>query len=219
MRIFPAGYAMFLLAGVLCVTLPAFARETICLEAEWAESMTAPVEKVDATDDAVARGVAGATEASGRQYIQIAQGKGNPPEVTTGEARYVFEVRQGGTFILWCRVWWDDECGNSFTMSLNNNKPFMFGRNASFKRWHWVKSAPRLKQLELAPGQNTLLIRNREDGVRLDQILLTTDARFVPVGIEATTPDARVTPSDPPAEASEASAADAPVEAALEPAP
>ena len=46
--------------------------------------------------------------------------------------------------------------------------------------WHWVKG----DTFTLTAGKHTITIFNREDGVRLDQFLLTTDTALRPVGIE-----------------------------------
>ncbi len=75
-------------------------------------------------------------------------------------------------------------------MSVDGNRSFSFGQDGTFKCWHWVKGPRRLKQLELKKGVHTLKLMNREDGVRVDQILLTTDRRYVPVGTEQATPKA-----------------------------
>ncbi len=123
-------------------------------------------------------------EASGQACLEIPQGAGNPPEVNAGAAEFVFEIPQAGDYVLWCRVWWEDECGNSFTMQIDDHAPFVLGQNSTVQRWHWVKAPPRLKALSLTAGRHTLRVINREDGVRLDQLLLTRNPKFVPVGIE-----------------------------------
>ena len=41
------------------------------------------------------------------------------------------------------------------------------------------------KSVTLSKGKHTIVFRNREDGVALDQFLLTTEKRYVPVGIVA----------------------------------
>jgi hypothetical protein len=56
--------------------------------------------------------------------------------------------------------------------------------DSTYKTWHWVHSPPRLPQLALPAGPCTLTVQNREDGVRIDQLLLTTDRRYIPVDIE-----------------------------------
>lgn len=166
----------------LAALSPVRAAERVCLEAEHAESIEPPMEIVHVDADADAD-----QAVSGNAYLQIARGKGNPPEMPHGAAEIAFSVREAGEYRLWCRVWWTDGCGNSFTVRINDGKPFSFGLNSVFRRWHWVSAPPRLPQLKLEPGTHRLRIENREDGVRIDQILLTNDRRFVPVGIERIT--------------------------------
>ena len=85
------------------------------------------------------------------------------------------------------RVWWEGECSNSFTMSLDDGLPFVFGEDATYNSWHWVKAPSRLKQLTLSKGKHKLTIKNREDGVRLDQVLFVMDKNHVPVDVEPVT--------------------------------
>lgn len=176
-----------ILLGVFCLGALARAQDRICFEAESAAGITAPMEAVtaDSTTNEAARQAAGS--ASGGKYLEIAEGKGCPPKVTAGEAQYTIEIPEEGTYALWCRVWWEDSCGNSFRMNLDAEPPFIFGEDAVYKTWHWVKAPADLKQLKLSRGTHTLTVRNREDGVRIDQILLTRDAKLVPVDIEETT--------------------------------
>ena len=175
------GCAVLLLAGA------ARAGERICLEAESAAKVEAPMQ---VTEEAKAPALPDGTKvkgASGGKYLEVPQGKGNPPKVDKGRAELTFEVKKGGTFYLWGRAWWEDDCGNSFSISIDGAKAFSFGQDGTHKTWHWVKAPRRLKQLELEPGKHTLTIKNREDGARLDQILLTTNKRYVPVDAEKPT--------------------------------
>ena len=123
-------------------------------------------------------------DSSGGQYLEIPEGVGKPPDVN-GDATLEFSLEKAGTYVLWCRVWWLDGCGNSIGIAIDGGKDFTFGQDATYKKWHWVKSPPRLEQLTLPAGKHTLKLMNREDGIAIDQILFTTNTRYVPVGIEA----------------------------------
>jgi hypothetical protein len=159
---------------------------SIVIEAEAAADVEAPAVTVRfAAPPAGEKAVAGA---SGDAYLAIPQGGGNPPAVTTGKATYSVTVPAAGNYTLWVRAYWDDSCGNSVGVLINDTAAFML-EDSTYKTWHWVRSPPRLPQLSLAAGTATLVLHNREDGVRIDQILLTTDRRYVPVDVEtATTP-------------------------------
>lgn len=157
---------------------------TVVLEAEASSETEAPVVRVDtATPPAGATAVPGA---SGDAYLAIPQGAGNPPAVTTGKASYSFTLPEQGNCTLWVRAYWDDSCGNSISVQVNETAAFMI-EDSTYKTWHWVRSPPRLPQLTLPAGPVKLTIQNREDGVRIDQFLLTTDRRYVPVDIETPT--------------------------------
>lgn len=187
----------FLLAVMVFPAGRALAGDRVCMEAESASEVEAPMALIDVSVSVKLRGDTplkpqgdGAKPvegASGRKYLEVAQGKGNPPKVVSGEALYVFSVDSKGQYYLWCRVWWPDECGNSFNISVDDSKSFTFGQDGTFKRWHWVKAPLRLKQLKLTKGKHSLRVKNREDGAKIDQVLLTSDRKYVPVGIEDVT--------------------------------
>lgn len=156
------------------------AGDIVCFEAETAAAVTRPVTVVTApaapADEPVRK------EASGQAYIEIAEGAGKPPEVG-GDAVWRFSAGEG-EYIFWARVWWLDSCGNSLRIIIDGGRPFLFGQDGTYKSWHWVKGM----KVKLTAGTHELKIENREDGVKVDQILLAPDADYVPTGIEDTTP-------------------------------
>lgn len=156
-----------------------WAGETICFEAESADTITAVV-KVVTVD--ISTEPAAVKEASGGKCLEVPEGAGKPPEAG-GEAIFRFEIKTGAKFILWIRAWWMDGCGNSLTLILDNGRPFVFGEDGTFKAWHWVRGM----KADLQPGAHELKIQNREDGVKVDQVLFTSDQRYVPMGIEDVT--------------------------------
>lgn len=161
------------------LAVPLFAAQVV-IEAESAVETEAPV--VRGTTPA---GAPAEQAASGGAYLFIKEGAGNPPKLNKGFAKYEVEVEKAGGYRLWARVRWDGECSNSFTIQIDDRPAFLFGEDATFNVWHWVRypvarMAPLVK---LSKGKHTIVFRNREDGVALDQILLTTDKRYVPVGV------------------------------------
>lgn len=147
----------------------------ICFEAESAHTIEVPMCVIS-----------NATGEISGEVISIPEGAGNPPERCEGAASYTFELPTKGAYTLWCRVWWNGECSNSFTAGINDNPPILFGENATYKVWHWVKypvsrTSPKIN---LEAGKQTLRIENREDGIMVDQIIFSADKRFVPVDIE-----------------------------------
>lgn len=147
----------------------------ICFEAESATSLEFPIV-------VASNGVAGASGA----YLEIPEGAGNPPKLDAGKASFTIEVPEDGLFSLWCRVWWEGECSNSFTINVDDQPGFLFGEDATYKVWHWVKYpvSRTVAPIQLSKGKHHLTFHNREDGVHLDQVLLSSDKRFVPVDTE-----------------------------------
>ncbi|MDT8391468.1 MAG: hypothetical protein RRC34_13270 [Lentisphaeria bacterium] len=160
---------------------------TVLINAADAQKITAPMRLVKLNDtdtEKPAKPVAGAADET---YLEIPQGAGKPPEAA-GDASFSFTVDKKGTYYLWARVWWTDGCGNSIGVSIDDGKAFILGQDATYKQWHWVKVKGRLSQLNLDAGDHVLTLSNREDGVAIDQILLTRNTRYVPVGIEKNSP-------------------------------
>ena len=189
---------MVLLLPVVIATSLAHAGPTVCFEAESATTLVALMQIGNAATASTNKTWSAVTGASGDSYIEIPQASvtknvGKPTDThktpLPGSATFEFRVSAGGMHQLWCRVWWLDACGNSANISLDGARPFSFGQDRTFKAWHWVRAPKRLKQLDLSEGKHSMVISAREDGIRIDQILLTDDEDFVPVGIEDVTDD------------------------------
>ena len=116
--------------------------------------------------------------ASGGACLELPEGAGKPPQVNV-PVRYVASVREAGRYRAWLRTWWQDSCGNSLSVRVGDSPPETVGQDAVYWRWHWV---PAHAVVELEPGPVKVEIGNREDGVRIDQLLLCPDADFVPQG-------------------------------------
>lgn len=168
-------FFLLIIAGVWGTEAALASGYKISFEAETAQTLEVPM--VVMSND-----VAGASGT----YLEIPEGAGNPPKRNEGKAVFSVEVPEDGVFTFWCRVWWEGECSNSFTIGFDDQTPFLFGEDATYKAWHWVKYpvSRTVSPITLAKGKHTLVFHNREDGVRLDQVLLSADKRFVPVDIE-----------------------------------
>ena len=157
---------------------------TLCVEMETATNVVAPMVAVQR--GAPPAGIHPVADASGDAYLEVPLGVGKPPKVTAGHATLEIDVPEAGAYYFWLRAYWEGECSNSIQVQVDDRPAFLIGEDATYRAWHWVKypvsrlaAAPRLTK-----GRHTLVFIHREDGVRLDQLVLTTDARFVPVGIE-----------------------------------
>jgi hypothetical protein len=175
------GLAVLLAVGVAA----GYARSaTVCLEAESAFSNEPPMVVVSMTN--APSGIQAVEGASGNAYLEVPLGAGKTPKVKAGMAKITFEAPADGSYTFWLRVFWAGECSNTFLIQIDSEKPFMVGGDSTFKSWHWIKS-PMSKMTPppfIAKGSHTLTIIHREDGVRLDQLVLASSPRYVPVGVE-----------------------------------
>ncbi|MFA4985045.1 MAG: hypothetical protein WC712_00535 [Candidatus Brocadiia bacterium] len=91
---------------------------------------------------------------------------------------YKFKVEKAGEYKVWIRHWWQDECGNSLLLVFDDGPELLFGEDGTVSRWRWP---PALRDtVQLKEGEHTLTIIPREDGLKFDQIMLTTDKEDYP---------------------------------------
>ncbi len=139
-------------------------------------------------------------DAASGMCIGVPEGAGGPPAVK-GHARIPFEVKQPGKYQLWFRVHWNDDalvgraCSNSFFLRINDGPASILGEDGTYGHWHWI---PYRKPYKFMAGEHSLTIENREDGARLDQILITpaepkqgSEQASVPRGVLAADGNAR----------------------------
>lgn len=97
-------------------------------------------------------------------------------------AVYEFTVPKTDTYYLWIRKNWAGGCSNSLFVKIDDHPEFIFGEDGTYERWDWTNAIG--KSFNLAAGKHTLVIKNREDDSKFDQILLIADKDYVPQGIE-----------------------------------
>lgn len=165
--------------------LPA-AATICCVEAESAASVESPMLVV--RTDAPPAGIKPVAGVSSNAYLEVPLGVGKPPAVKAGKAVLSIDVPEEGHYTLWLRTYWEGECSNSFLAQMDDHPAFVIGEDATYHSWHWVKYpvSKMTPTFKLTKGVHTLALTHREDGVRVDQVLLSSDRRFVPVGIEQT---------------------------------
>jgi len=175
-------YLLFLLFLPVAVFVTSCSRETadieplaaraprILIEAESAKSIQPPVAVFESAD------------ASGGKFLEAPEGPDHEEISVGGSAEYEFSVTTAGEYVLWIRKNWSGACGNSLLVKIDDLPEVVFGEDGTYDTWDWALAVGR--KFSLAPGAHTLTIKNREDGAKFDQILLTTDTKYVPVGIE-----------------------------------
>jgi hypothetical protein len=140
-----------------------------------AKLLTPPVEK--GPDSQSAKGT----------ILRIPDKKGVPPEgqepdMKYGGATYEVQVAAPVTCKIWVRAWWEGSCGNTVCVRLGEQgKILTVGNDGTYDAWHWLEVPGKF---DLETGTVTLYLLNREDGIRIDQILLTNDMEYFPQGVE-----------------------------------
>lgn len=106
--------------------------------------------------------------------LALPEGKGS--DTADGCAELPFVLATAGVYHAWVRVRWADSCGNSLGFQVDAAAETVVGQDAVFGTWHWVQAGA----FRLSPGDHRVTLKEREDGVAVDQILLSTDPAFVP---------------------------------------
>jgi hypothetical protein len=133
--------------------------------------------------------VASDAEASGGRYIWVPNGSGGG-----GKATYRFSVPRAGSYAIWGRVISNSANDDSFMVALDDaSTPVRWNtRHGGQETWVW-DTLP--LPLALEAGPHTLTISRREDGTKLDALLITDDLSFVPEALEK---QATLRPEPPP---------------------
>lgn len=113
-----------------------------------------------------------ANDASQNQVLEI------PADAGKGDGLARYQVRgSSGRQYLWLRVRWQDGCGNSVGVVAGDQQ--MVVSDSQYGVWHWLR-APRTVE---ATENLQFAIQNLEDGVMVDQVLLTPHEDLIPSGI------------------------------------
>jgi hypothetical protein len=126
--------------------------------------------------------------ASSGGYIWVPQGSGNAWDSAydSGYAEYAFEVPASGNYLIWGRVNANNGENDSFFVSIDGKDYFLWDTQVS-NTWVWDQlnnrggDDPIVYYLEA--GWHTLLVKQREDGTKIDKILITDDPEFTPEGL------------------------------------
>ncbi|HYF62086.1 MAG TPA: malectin domain-containing carbohydrate-binding protein, partial [Herpetosiphonaceae bacterium] len=102
------------------------------------------------------------------------------------ELRFNIRFATGGTYYVWARAWASDGSANSLHAGLDGAASPGADRlsSATFGAWAWFRTTldGTDAQLTVGAGAHALNIWMREDGLRLDRVLLTTDPNYIPSG-------------------------------------
>ncbi|WP_164913656.1 right-handed parallel beta-helix repeat-containing protein [Methanoculleus taiwanensis] len=105
--------------------------------------------------------------------VTLASNRG--AENGAGSTIYSFTIEEPGEYTLWGLVSAPDENDNSFWVRMNSEETRRWDMEPGFD-WHWIREGTH----NLSAGQQTLTVQWREDGAKLDQILITAVPTYVP---------------------------------------
>jgi len=127
-------------------------------------------------------------QASSGEYVCAPNGVGDvtDPLQVGGYVQYTFNVPMAGDYVVWGRVMVDTQRANdSFFVSMDSGPHALWATPfGSTESWQWdlvshVGGADPVVY-GLAAGQHTLVVKQREDGTKIDRILITNDMSYVP---------------------------------------
>ena len=144
----------------------------VCFEAESPLSIESPLKKVGGQGKVV----------SGAGYLEIPWDQNKTKGI--GSATYKINVKTAGNYYVWARTYWANGCGNSVLVEVNGGDGKILGEDGTYDAWHWVGGRARVA---LKGGANTVVLKNRETGVRVDQFFLCEDRDYAPTGIRPIT--------------------------------
>jgi len=103
------------------------------------------------------------------------------------EMQYRVQFTTTGTYYVWLRAWAIDTNDNSVHVGLNGQASPTADRMSvgTYGSWAWVRTTmdgPVATIVVSSAGTHTLNVWMREDGIRIDRILLSTNSSFIPTG-------------------------------------
>jgi Glycosyl hydrolases family 28 len=127
--------------------------------------------------------------ASGGRYVTVAAGnnsKTSPPD--SGHVTVDFSVSAAGSYKVWARVIAPTVEDDSFWVRMDGGAWIKWNEVSLGSSWHWDEAhnsdaGDAGVTFNLAAGSHTLTFAYREDGARLDRLLITNDTTFIPSGV------------------------------------
>jgi hypothetical protein len=137
--------------------------------------------------------------ASVGRYLTVAAGfnSQSAPPGAEGMATYHFNLGTGGTYRVWARVIAPSPNDDSFWVRMDKagtpgSRLVRWNDIPAGNNWHWVlvvndgETAP--TQFNLIEGDHDLQVSYREDGAKLDVLVITNDTTFNPSSPPTTAP-------------------------------
>jgi hypothetical protein len=100
-----------------------------------------------------------------------------------GKVTFHVNVPEAGEYWIWVRTMWPSGCGNSVWVRQEGHPNQLVGKDGTYDKWQW-RQAP--DKLELQRGVNTIVVANRQDGVYVNELQITTGDVEPAGAVEAT---------------------------------
>ena len=110
----------------------------------------------------------------------------HPYTMTSPELQYALNFSTIGTYTIWLRGYAPNGAGDSLYVGLDD-QPATTLTGFAPGAWSWAAKSDNSQESQVTieitnPGVHILYLWQREDGLRLDRILLTTNSSYNPVG-------------------------------------
>jgi len=178
--------------GGSVVTVSSRPAAWIVLEAEDAEELEPPVRLAEGVEGASGGRCCYLGPEKVNERPETAQyTKGYAQAAHPGYARIRFGAPTTAVYVVWVRVRWSDDCGDSLDVVLDGTYLGTIQGNADKEnpRWIWLRVGGPRDPVTRRLGQgteHTVTLCNREDDLYFDQVLLVdADSPVEPVGIVA----------------------------------
>ena len=177
----------------LGLTVSVFAASTrIVWEAETAKIETGNSFKTEKYKKDFSGKVSGTTEKNVLAIAKLPAGQKIKPD----SASYNINIPDDGVYYLHIRALWSTGCGNSVDVKVSGYDGAQWTiSDSTYDALHWLtlkESAKDIKPLRLKKGVAVITLVAKEPGIKVDQLVLTTDKEFKPAGIYKATADAVV---------------------------
>lgn len=137
--------------------------------------------------------IANDLNASAGSYIMVPDGTGkaSTPSMQAGSVSYIFNVTTLTDYLVWGRVISNNNASDSVFVSMDGGEPLVWHTAMGGEEiWTWdvvsdrnfddIRDASNPLFYRLEPGEHTLTIFHREDGTKIDSILITNDSDYTP---------------------------------------
>ncbi len=138
------------------------------LESEYPDDLTWPMK------------ISKDTKASNGKFIYVPNDLGYNGRVT-----FKVNIKKSGNYVLWGRVIGPGPYDDSFFVQMDGKSLNLWDMGGDTS-WNWQAVSNRGGQdpvvFKLSKGTHTITIRQREDGAKIDKMLLTSDIHYTPTG-------------------------------------